>query len=273
MKVGFLYPYHSDHYRLFSDFQEIGGRADAYEFLGIHFTDCIEELKDFTSTIDAPIETVHVAMCQLGNANREQLDRSIEKLNKLAKASKAKFIGEHFATMGSERIYSGSFLPPLFSTKHKEKLVENINYVSENLECDFAIENPVEFFAYKNEDSQSKYFAEVCDDSDTDIVLSLSNIIMSEEHHSKFDREELLSNIDISKVRQVHLFINNLADEKKDRYLSEKQAWLFRTLDQLLNNRNFSPEFICFETVAETPSLVEAERLKEMMDHYRGFLK
>ena len=269
MKVGMLYQYHMDHCELMQRFSEINGQADIFEVLAIHFMKGPQELREFSAWLGDPEMTIHSGFLQLGNSNLEEMKSKTKKLEQLVKSCNCCYVGEHLTTMGGNGCESGTFLPSIISSKQFHRFIENISIANSHLSCPMILENPVEFFQYAREYSPAKFFNLICSESNTKILLSLSNIIMSEKYHDHFDRYDFISQINLEDVYQVHIYLNNEAEERQAPKIREKQKWLLETLEFLLGYDSFKPKSILFETVAETKNLVEPERLHEVMSHFR----
>jgi uncharacterized protein (UPF0276 family) len=266
--AGYLYHYHPKYQDYAPKLAAVGGRADIYEVLGVQFNSEPDAIETFAESLGKPI-TLHSFECCLGNVQRPP-QRVTDRIQQLARLSKAAYIGEHVAMMGTRDYYCGGFLQPPSTDEQTEVLINNIKAVKASSCCPIIIENPSQFYNQVGPKSIGQQMCEVAKESGVGILLSLSNITISDRFRPQ-DREALLAEIPMRLVRQVHALCGNQQEERmpgmeKARW---EQEWIINTLQQLAKQPELRPAAVIFELEAGTPSMAEPERLRDWMDMAR----
>ncbi len=266
--VGYLYHYHW----LYQDFarrlQEVGGRVDFYEVLAAHFHSEPNAIGPFVRSLERPV-TLHSFEYYLGNAKPPPKNQR-SKVLAHAKNSGCVYIGEHIALMGTEEDYTGTFFTPPGTEEQTHVLVKNTKALKTEAPCPILLENPVQFYNQVGPLSIGQQMRRVTEEADVGILLSLSNISFSEPYHPQ-DRDEFFSSIPLERVRQLHVFCGNYAEECHPslRAQAVEQKWEMEMMETLAARDDVKLSSVIFELETGTPSLPEPERLRDYMQAAR----
>jgi hypothetical protein len=266
--AGFLYHYHPDYQSFNERFEAVGGDADIYEMLGVQFNSEPDAIERFADSLGKPV-TLHSFEYCLGNVQRPT-QKVVERIQELARRSKAAYIGEHVAVMGARDYYCGAFFQPPGTEEQTQVLARNVAAAKRSSVCPIIIENPSQFYNQVGPHSIGRQMREVSVGADVGILLSLSNVTISDRFHTQ-DREAFLGEIPLERVRQIHALCGNLAEERmpgmeKSR---QNQEWILNTMEQLARRPELRPASVIFELEAGTPSMAEPERLRDLIQMAR----
>ncbi|HEY0066246.1 MAG TPA: DUF692 family protein [Flavisolibacter sp.] len=262
--VGYLFHYHPTYYRFFEEFTAIGGEVDMYETLALHFMNDPHAIKGFAEKLGKPL-TLHSASYGLGNVERPA-KKVTDKIQLQAKLSNAAYIGEHMAFTGTTDHYSGVFLQPLGTDEQTQVLINNIKEAKKESVCPLIIENPSQY--YKEVGRRiGQQLSEVSKEADVGILLSLSNIYISDKNYVQ-DRDRFLADLPLERVRQLHLICNNHQEESMpgNKKMQDEQRWMLRTMEELQKRPEFKPASVIFELEAMTSVMAEPQRLKDFVE-------
>lgn len=262
--VGYLFHYHSIYYKFYEEFTAIGGTVDMYETLALHFMSDPHAIEGFAEMLGKPL-TLHSASYGLANVERPA-KKVTDKIQLQAALSKAAYIGEHMAMTGTTDYYSGSFFQPLGTDEQTTTLIDNIKDAKKNTVCPFIIENPSQY--YKEVGRRiGEQMSEVSNGADVGILLSLSNIYISDKNYSQ-DRDRFLADLPLERVRQLHLICNNYVEENMpgNKKMRDEQQWMLKTMEELQKRPEFKPASVIFELEAMTSTMAEPQRLKDFVE-------
>lgn len=268
--VGYLFHYHPIYFDFYERFKQIGGEVDMYETLALHFMPEPTAIKSFAHFLEKPI-TIHSASYGFANLDRPP-QKVTDKIQLMSKLSNAAYIGEHMAMTGVAGYYAGAFLQPLGTDEQTTALINNIKEAKKNTVCPFIIENPSQYY---NEIGRriGQQLAEVSEKADVGILLSLSNIYISDKNYPQ-DRDTLLADLPVERIRQLHLICNNYEEESQpgNKKMKDEQAWMLKTMEELAKHPDFKPASVIFELEAMTDTMAEPERLKDFVAMTRDLL-
>lgn len=265
--VGYLFHYHPTYYKFYEEFTSIGGEVDMYETLALHFMTDPQAIEGFAQMLGKPL-TLHSASYGLGNVLRPA-KKVIDKIQLQARLSKSVYIGEHMAVTGTTDYYSGAFLQPLGTDEQTRVLIHNINEAKKDSVCPYIIENPSQY--YKEIGRRiGQQISEVSREADVGILLSLSNIYISDKNY-KQDRDRFLADLPLERVRQLHVICNNYFEENMpgNKKMHDEQKWMLDTMELLQKRPEFKPSSVIFELEAMTANMAEPQRLKDFVEMAR----
>ncbi len=262
--AGFLFHYSIKYQNFFKRFQEVGGHADIYEVLGVQYNPDPDSLARFAAQLNKPI-TLHSFEYCLGNVERPP-KKTLDRIQTLARNCKAAYIGEHMAIMGLGDYYCGGFMQPPGTDEQTLVMIDNLIDAKNNSCCPIIVENPSQFVNQYGPASIGEQLRDLSVGADVGILLSLSNISISEEFH-KQDREEFFSRIPLDRVRQIHILCGNGEELNWPgmQKTKEEHEWALRMLCQLAKEPACRPATVMFELEAGTPSIAEPERLRDRL--------
>lgn len=267
--AGYLYHYDADYKCFAQRLAEIGGRPDIYEVLGVQFNSEPESLTRFAAELGKPI-TLHSFEYCLGNVERPS-KAALDRIQGHVKNANVAYIGEHIAVMGTGRDYIGGFLQPLGTDEQTKVIVENLKEAKKSSACPLIVENASQFYKQAGPVSLGQQLRDVAEGADVGLLLSLSNISISERFRPQ-DREKFLAEIPMERVRQLHVLCGNTEEEKmagmeKTRH---EHAWAMSMMRELAKESSLSLSSVIFELESGTPSLPEPEKLRDYMDEARS---
>jgi len=267
--VGYLYHHYPNYQQFNSEFTAIGGNADIYEILGIQFNSEPGAIADFAQELGKPI-TLHSFEYCLGNCERPPA-KVIDRIQNHAANANALYIGEHLAMMGTSDDYIGGFIQPLGTDEQTKVLIDNVKSAKDQSHCPLILENASQFYSQIGEQSISQQLATVSVEADVGILLSLSNISISENFKSQ-DRDKFLEEIPFDRVRQLHVLCGNTEEEQMSGMEKAKyeHEWAYSTMKELAKEDDFNPASVIFELETGTPSLPQPEKLRDYMDEARS---
>jgi Protein of unknown function (DUF692) len=266
--AGYLYHYHPKYQDFAPRLEAVGGYADIYEILGIQFNSEPDALEPFTQSLGKPI-TLHSFESCLGNVDRPP-KKTLDRISNFARLSKAVYIGEHIAFMGNKELYAGGFIQPPGTDEQNQVLIDNVKAAQASSPCPIILENASQFFNQIGPHSISQQLRDVALGANAGILLSLSNITISERFRPQ-DRDAFLADIPMRQVRQIHALCGNEAEERMpgmDRSRRE-QEWIINTMQELAKNPELRPASVIFELEAGTSAMAEPERLRDFMQMAR----
>lgn len=266
--AGYLYHCSAKYQNFHRQFLDVGGTSDIYEVLGVQYNPDPELLTVFADELGKPM-TLHSFEYCLGNVDRPA-QKTIDRIQTLAKNCNASYIGEHMAFMGMRDYYCGGFMQPPGTEEQTQVMIDNLTEACKNSVCPIIIENPSQFVNQYGPLSVGEQLKALSLGADVGILLSLSNISISEEYHPQ-DRDEFLSNIPMERVRQIHLLCGNSSELDMPGMEKTKQEnlWALDMLEELAKDPKCRPASVIFELEAGLPSLAEPERLRDHMEMAR----
>jgi uncharacterized protein (UPF0276 family) len=267
--AGYLYHYHPTYQDFAERLARAGGEVDIYELLAVQFNSEPDAIERFAASLGRPV-TLHSFEYALGNVDRPP-QKVQDRIQDLARRSKCSYIGEHVAVMGTRDYYCGGFLQPPGTDEQTEVLIDNIKAVNASSVCPVIVENPSQFYNQVGPRTIGQQLREVAEQADVGILLSLSNITISDRFHPQ-DREAMLADIPLERVRQIHALCGNLAEEQQPgmEKSRDNQRWILSTLESLAKRSELRPAAVIFELEAGTPSMAEPERLRDLMQMARS---
>lgn len=262
--AGYLYHYHPLYQDFNARFEAIGGDTDIYEVLGIQFNSEPDAIGRFAASLKKPV-TLHSFEYCLGNVSRPS-PKVIDRIQTLARLSNAAYIGEHVGVMGTKDYYCGGFFQPPGTEEQTQVLIDNVLTAKRSSVCPIIIENPSQFYNQIGPKSIGQQMREVSIGADVGLILSLSNVTISDRFHTQ-DREAFLAEIPLERVRQIHALCGNLAEERMPGMEKSRanQEWILDTMEQLARRPELKPASVLFELEAGTPSMAEPERLRDLI--------
>jgi hypothetical protein len=266
--AGYLYHYDPSYQDFARRLAAVGGRVDIYEVLGVQFNSEPETLGRFAASLGRPV-TLHSFEYCLGNVERPP-DTTIARIQQHARNARAVYIGEHVAVMGTRDTYCGGFFTPPGTRDQTQVLIENLAGAKRSSVCPIIVENPSMFYNQIGPQTIGQQLRDVAEATDSGILLSLSNISISENFHPQ-DRDAILAEIPLRRVRQLHVICGNRAEELLPGMEQQRreQEWALLTLEELARQPELEPSSVIFELEAGTPSLAEPERLRDLLDMAR----
>jgi uncharacterized protein (UPF0276 family) len=262
--AGYLYHYDADYGRFAARLAEVGGVVDIYEILGIQFNSEPSSLARFARALGKPI-TLHSFEYFLGNIDPPP-QSVIDRIQAHARAANVAYIGEHIGIMGADGDYVGGFLQPPGTDEQTEILVRNLVAAQAGSAVPIIVENPSQFYGQMGPRSIGRQMREVAEAADVGLLLSLSNISISERFRPQ-DRDEFLAEIPLERVREIHVLCGNTQEEQSpgmERTRFEHE-WAFALLGELAKRPELRPNSVIFELETGTPSLPEPEKLRDYM--------
>lgn len=266
--AGYLYHFDPKYQDFAERFAAVGGEADIYEILGTQFNSEPETLTRFAASLGKPI-TLHSYEYCLGDVSRPA-PATIERIQGHARRAKVVYIGEHVAMMGRRDYYCGAFFQPLGTEEQTQVLIENVRAAKQDSVAPIIIENPSQFYNHLGPHSIGRQMAMVSEGADVGILLSLSNISISERFHPQ-DRDAMLAEIPLRRVRQLHVICGNQAEEQMPGMEGQRreQSWALSMLEQLAKQPELRPASVIFELEAGTTAMAEPERLRDFLQMAR----
>jgi hypothetical protein len=262
--AGYLFHYHADYQDYHARFMAAGGEADIFEILAVQFHSDPEAMPALVAELGKPV-TLHSYDYCLGNVERPPR-KSLERIERYVKSAGIAYVGEHLALMGTARDYCGTFFQPPGTEEQTRMLIDNVRHLKKTVGCPVIIENAVQFYRPIGPHTLGEQLRIVSEEADVGILLSLSNVSVSDLYRPQ-DREAFLREIPLSRVRQIHVLLNNEAEERTpgmERARNE-QRWLLETLEELAGDDALRPSSVIFELAAMTSSLAEPERLRDAL--------
>lgn len=266
--AGYLYHYHPVYQDFADRFAAAGGQADIYEVLAVQFNSEPDAIERLTAALAKPI-TLHSFEYALGNVQRPP-QKVQDRIQDLAKRSKSVYIGEHVAVMGTRDYYCGGFLQPPGTDEQTRVLIDNVNAIRASSVCPMIVENPSQFYNHVGPRTIGQQIREIAEHADVGILLSLSNITISDRFHPQ-DRDAMLAEIPLERVRQIHALCGNSAEEQQPgmEKSRDNQRWILSMLEALSKRAELRPASVIFELEAGTQAMAEPERLRDLMQMAR----
>jgi uncharacterized protein (UPF0276 family) len=271
--VGYLHHCIPAHQKYFQRLQELGAPLDMMEYLAAHFAydpGYLGEINEFTAGLPS---TLHSYEYMLGSVERPPAD-VVDRLQHMARVSHCQWIGEHIGMMGTADTYSGTFLQPLGTDEQTQQFIDNLRAATARSVCPLIVENQPQVFNQIGPRGVCQQVADVAVGADVGILLSLSNIIMSDDFHP-MDRDAELASLPLDRVWQVHIPVPcereldapGLAKPKQDTH------WAYSTLEELFAHPDFRPVSVILEVEAVgTLSRAEPEQTRDRLVWARELL-
>ncbi|MBL4699943.1 MAG: DUF692 family protein [Phycisphaeraceae bacterium] len=267
--AGYLYHYYPQYQEFAQRLAQVGGEVDIYEVLGIQFNADPDSLIRFAEELAKPI-TLHSFEYCLGNIDLPPKD-VFDRIQLLANNCNSVYIGEHLAIMGTSDQYIGGFLQPLGTDEQTKLMVGNLKKIKKISSCPLLIENASQFYRQHGGVSLGRQLREVSEAADVGILLSLSNISISDNFQPQ-DREAFLSELPFERVRQLHVFCGNTDEEQMPGMEKARMEheWSYKMMHELAKDPAMRPSSVIFELETGTPSLPAAEKLRDYMNEARA---
>ena len=267
--AGYLY-HHDAGYLEFADrLDQVGAKVDAYEFLGAQFNSEPDAVERFAKALGKPMILHSYEYC-LGNVERPK-KQVIDRIQGHARNGNVAYIGEHIGIMGTGRDYVGGFLQPPGTEEQTQILIDNVKQAVAESVCPIIVENPSQFYRQMGPISIGRQMRMISEEADVGLLLSLSNISISERFLPQ-DRDAFLAEIPLERVRELHVLCGNTNEERMSGMESTRNEheWAFRMMRELAKNPKLKPAAVIFELESGTPSLPEPEKLRDYLDEARS---
>lgn len=267
--AGYLHHFDAWYQSFLDDFAAVGGTVDMYEVLGVQFNSEPDALGRLAKSLDKPLALHSFEMC-LGNVDRPP-DSTLDRIRSLSEIGGVSFIGEHIAFMGTSYDYAGAFVQPPCTDDQTEVLVANVIDAQQRMNVPIIVENPSQMYSEVGGTTIGEQMRTVAEEADCDLLLSLSNISISDRFHPQ-DREAFLSEIPLERVREIHVLCGNEAEERQPgrEKAREEQAWAIKMLHELAADKSVRPAAVIFELEAGTDAYAEPERVRDFVDMARS---
>ncbi|MEV6479711.1 DUF692 family multinuclear iron-containing protein [Streptomyces sp. NPDC051576] len=193
----------------------------------------------------------------------------------MADVSNCRWIGEHIGMTGTRATYSGTFLQPLGTDEQTQVFIDNLRRANETSAVPLIVENQPQVFNQVGPRAVCEQVADIAVGADAGILLSLSNIVISDAFHP-MDREREIAHIPLDRVWQVHLPLANEAElaEPGHEVTRQNEKWHFATLEALFREKDFRPAAVILEIQASgTPSRPEPERTRDRLDWIHDLMR
>ncbi len=131
--------------------------------------------------------------------------KRVRKIDRLAKQCGAKIVSDHLCFVRAAGIESGHLLPVPRSQKALKVIIDNINFIKSNLGLPFAIENIASLCQWENSEfDEASFFAEVLEETDSLMLLDLSNLYANSVNF-KFEAHEYLKKLPLHRLAYIHI--------------------------------------------------------------------
>ncbi|WP_433788709.1 multinuclear nonheme iron-dependent oxidase [Actinoplanes sp. CA-252034] len=239
---------------------------DMIEYLAAHFAHDPDFLADIHASTGGLPSTLHSYEYMMGSVERPPA-QVVDRLQRMAAISDCRWIGEHIGMVGTADTYAGTFLQPFGTDEQTEQFIVNLRAAAATSVTPFIVENQPQVFAQIGPRGVCRQVADVATGADCGILLSLSNIIISDSFFG-MDREKEIAAIPLDRVWQIHLPVpsaSELGDPGLAR-LRDDTRWAYATLEQLAAEPDFRPAAIILEVqAAGTPSRATPEEIKDRL--------
>ncbi|MEU8708608.1 DUF692 family multinuclear iron-containing protein [Streptomyces sp. NPDC048565] len=271
--AGYLHHCTPAHQKYFEHLMEIDAPVDMIEYLAAHFAtdpDFIGEINAATAGLPS---TLHSYEYMLGSVEEPPAD-TVQRLQRMAEVSNCRWIGEHVGMVGTRDTYSGTFMQPLGTDEQTQVFIDNLRAANEASPYPLIVENQPMLFNQIGPRTMCQQVADIAVGADAGILLSLSNLVISNDYHP-VDWDSELSRIPLDHVWQVHLPLPNekeLAEPEYARF-RENEKWVFSALESLFKDKDFRPAAVILEIEASgTPSRPSPKRTKERLEWIRDLM-
>lgn len=146
----------------------------------------------------------HGVELSLGGADSVDKNR-LSRLARLAERLDAPMVSEHIAFVRAGGIEAGHLLPMPRTREALDVLVDNVLEAKAALPVQLALENVASLFEWpENEMSEARFLAEVVEQTDSLLLLDVSNLYANSRNH-KFDPLAFLDQIPLERIAYVHI--------------------------------------------------------------------
>ncbi|MCA6092191.1 DUF692 domain-containing protein [Streptomyces sp. SCA3-4] len=271
--AGYLHHCIPGHQKYFERLMELDARVDMVEYLAAHFATDPDYLGEVNASTAGLPSTLHSYEYMLGSVDDPDPE-TVRRLQRMAEVSNCLWIGEHVGMVGTRDTYTGTFMQPMGTDEQTQVFIDNLRAANEQSSVPLIIENQPMLFNQIGPRSVCQQVADIAVGADAGILLSLSNLVISDDYHP-VDWESELSRIPLDRVWQVHLPLPNekeLAEPEYARF-RRNEKWHFSTLERLFKEKDFRPSVVILEVEASgTPSRPAPERTKERLDWVRELM-
>ncbi|MEU0412922.1 DUF692 family multinuclear iron-containing protein [Streptomyces griseorubiginosus] len=272
--AGYLYHCIPAHQRYHDRLLQLGAQVDMIEYLASHFTSDPDYLQEVHAGTGGLPWTLHSYEYMIGSVDRPR-PSTLRRLQRLAAVPGCQYIGEHVAMVGTTDTYSGNFLQPFGTDEQTQVFIDNLSAARRDFDCPLIVENQPQVLNRIGPRSVCEQVRDIAVGADTGVLLSLSNLAMSNSFRPEVDRERELGVIPVDRIWEVHVPLACEAELRDPAYATvrEDERWALRTLEELCKHPDFRPTAVIFEIQATgTPSPAEPERTRDMLEHARGLL-
>lgn len=271
--AGYLHHCIPSHQAYFDRLMEIGARVDMVEYLAAHFAYDPGYLAEINAGTAGLPSTLHSYEYMLGSVESAP-PGTVERLQRMADVSNCLWIGEHVGMVGTQDTYAGTFMQPMGTDEQTQVFIDNLRTANEESPYPLIIENQPMLFNQIGPRTVCQQVADIAEGADAGILLSLSNLVLSDDHYP-VDWDSEVAHIPLDRVWQVHIPVPNEKELKDPEYarFRENEKWHISTLENLFKEKEFQPAVVILEVEAPgTPSRPEPERTKERLDWVRDLM-
>jgi hypothetical protein len=272
--VGYLHHCIPAHQEFYWKLRQIDAPLDILEYLAAHFAHDPEFLGEVHAQTGALPSTLHSYEYMMGSVERPP-GAVVDRLQVMAERSDCRWIGEHIGMVGTADMYTGTFLQPFGTDEQTAQFVENLRAATRTSDFPFIVENQPQVFRQIGPRSVCQQVADVAAGADIGILLSLSNIIISDSFFG-MDREKEVASIPPERIWQIHIPVPHVGElaEAGHSQLRADTEWAYRTLEELAAHPDFRPAAIILEVqAAGTPTRATPEETKERLIWARELMK
>ena len=267
--AGYLYHYDPWYQNFEAQFAEVGGTVDLYEVLGVQYNSEPDALARLAGRLAKPIALHSFELC-LGNVERPA-EATFNRIRQHTDVAEVTYVGEHIAFMGTSHDYAGGFMQPPCTDEQTQMLIANVKDAQQRFDVPIILENPSQMYGEVGGTTIGAQMRSVIEETNSGLLLSLSNISISERFHPQ-NREAFLAELPLGRVRQLHVLCGNEAEERQPgmEKARQEQEWALKMLHELAAMHEVQPAAVVFELEAGTDAYAEPERLRDFIDMARS---
>ena len=171
----------------------------AENYLKRDLPESLIELKE--KGVSVMTHCISLAPCGYERPNKEQIKR----INKLAKSLNSEFVSDHISFVRANHEYSGHLLPVKRTRESLKVTIENVKYIKQFLDTNFALENIATICDWENSEiNEADFYAEVLEQTDSFMILDVSNLLANSINHG-IDPAEYLKRLPLDRLAYVHI--------------------------------------------------------------------
>lgn len=280
LKSGVGFGLRHQHFKQFREAITKSSMNPAINWLEVHpenyvtFGTSLEVLAELAQSYNL---SYHGVGLSLGSPWDEESQKHLNRIVNLIKHLPCNSFSEHISWSKHEMRHSHDLLPILYNNESLQIIADNINRVQNALGEPIAVENPSIYTKLPHKYTETEFISKILYKTGCNLLLDINNIEVC-AFNLGYSMEGYLSEIDLSKVREIHIAGHtsrkvNSKIMKIDTHSRCASSNVWKHLRAVLANENFKG-FVMYEWDEDLPEFEDfMNEVQNLAKLYRGIVK
>ncbi len=130
----------------------------------------------------------------------------IDQMKELFQEINPPWLSDHLSCTRIDNYYLQELIPLPFTNEMVTIVSDNINFLKDEFQLDFLIENPSYYSKYAvNHLSESEFINSILEKAQCGLLLDVNNIYVNSKNHDDYQAKDFIDELDLDKAVQVHI--------------------------------------------------------------------